>query len=386
MPPERVLSINRVGFLGGVERVILTAAASVKPLGWSTTLACPAGDLAAEARRQGLSVEEVDVCSLSLAKLGRSTGAPLQTALQVGRVRQELHDLALATGASILHAHHPAVVLQAASTRARLGTPLIWHVHETAPMGLSYRVLASAVARHCDMFICVSRASRDMLRELGVPEQRTRLVYNAVDSSFRDSPKPAALPTEGPNVGIFGVLEPRKGHADLIRACAMLLRAWPRLQLWIVGGESFEHYGHSRAELEQLVESLGFGPHVHFTGRRSDVPSLMAGMDAVVSASVAAESLPTVLIEASMLGVPVLGTDVGGTREIICDGETGRLVAPRAPEKLAEGLATLLGPGGKTLARRSRAEAMLRFSGERFGADLAACYAELAHLAQERAQ
>jgi glycosyltransferase involved in cell wall biosynthesis len=129
---------------------------------------------------------------------------------------------------------------------------------------------------------------------------------------------------------------------------------------------------------------LGIGDRVHFTGRRDDIPNLMAGMDAVVSASVGFESLPTVLIEACALGVPVLGTDVGGAREIIRHGETGLLAPPAAPVVLARHLALLLSGAGRSLAERARVEARTRFSPARFGADLDDCYQAIAGRGAER--
>jgi glycosyltransferase involved in cell wall biosynthesis len=74
----------------------------------------------------------------------------------------------------------------------------------------------------------------------------------------------------------------------------------------------------------------------------------------------------------------VLGTDVGGTREIIENGETGVLARPGAPAELAEGLALLLSDAGRVMARRAQAQARVRFSPARFAADLDHCYRELA--------
>jgi glycosyltransferase involved in cell wall biosynthesis len=372
----RVLAVNRVGFLGGVERVLLTAAASLRPLGWPTLLACPPGDLAAEARRQGVAVRETGLSSLSLADLRRSALGAAQTVSQVYRSRQEILALADDSGAEVLHAHHPAGVLQAAGAARRLGLPLIWHVHETSPMAPAYRLLARQVVGACSLFICVSKASREMLDELGVPRDRVRLIYNAVDPLFL-GPRPATPPLEGgPHVGVFGVLEPRKGHADLIRACASLKRTWPGLTLWVVGGESYARSTPYRAELQRLAAEVGLAD-VRFTGRRADIPELMTQMDVVVSASVAAESLPTVLLEASALGRPVLATEVGGAREIVRDGETGRVVPPGAPERLARALAEMLDGQGPALGERARVSARLRFSPQGFARAMADAYSEL---------
>jgi glycosyltransferase involved in cell wall biosynthesis len=383
--PADVLAVNRVGYFGGVERVILTAASGAAAHGWSTALACPPGDLARVALARRIAVQQVDVCSLSIAQIGRSPAAWARTAGEVRRAGLGILRAASAARVRIIHTHHPAVALQARRAARLRNTPLVWHVHEAGPIPLHYRGLAAIIARSCDMLLCVSDASRSMVRQLGAPEDRIRLVYNAVEPRFFENVRATcARPAEGPNVGLFGVLEPRKGHADLIRACAALAERWPTLHLWIVGGPGAAGHKHYRAHLEELAQQLGIGARVHFTGRREDIPKLMSVMDAVVSASVCSESLPTALIEACALGVPVLGTDVGGTREIIRHGDTGLLAPAGAPAALASHLAVLLSPAGQSLAQRAREDAAMRFSPGRFAADIDACYREIARRHEER--
>jgi glycosyltransferase involved in cell wall biosynthesis len=374
-----VLVVNRVGFFGGVERVILTAATATATLGWRTTLACPPGILADRARSRRIRVQPIEVCSLSRAQLGRSPAAWARTAGQVRRASQAILRAASAAEARILHVHHPAVALQARPAARRGGASLIWHVHETAPIPLAYGALGALAARSADLVLCVSEASRAMALELGAPKSRARVVYNAVEPQFLERVRPHRLAPDGePCIGVFGVLEPRKGHADLIRACAALAARWPKFNLWIVGGPGVDPSGGYRDELKRLARELGLADRVRFAGPRYDIPELMAGMDAVVSASVRSESLPTVLIEACALGVPVLATDVGGVREIIRHGETGLLAPPGAPDALASNLALLLAGAGRPLADRARAEARTRFAPARFAADLDEGYREMA--------
>jgi glycosyltransferase involved in cell wall biosynthesis len=245
-------------------------------------------------------------------------------------------------------------------------------------MSAAYRALGFLAARSCDQFICVSKASRDLVRDLGAPEERIRLIYNAAEARFFG---PVELDREpwpkGPHIGLFGVLEPRKGHADLIRALAMVAASWPGAQLWLVGGISFERHADYQPALERLAEGLGVADRIHFLGRRTDVPQLMSRMDVIVSASVCSESLPTVLLEACAMGRRMVGTDVGGTGEIIRHAQTGLLVPPAAPRALANAIDLALSPAGVVMARRARADARLRFSPQRFAADLEACYRDL---------
>lgn len=69
----------------------------------------------------------------------------------------------------------------------------------------------------------------------------------------------------------------------------------------------------------------------------------LAAADLVVHNSIEADSFPTVLPEAMALGRPVIGSDLGGPREIVEDGVTGLLVAPNQPDLLAQAILALLG-------------------------------------------
>lgn len=382
-----VLAVNRVGFMGGVERVLLNAAQALGERGWITALACPAGALAVEAQTNGLPLYVTELGAVSRSQIGRSPEAWLGLAGRARRGSRALLSAARLSRARLIHVHHPAVALQARRAARRFGAPMIWHVHETAPISAPYRLMGALAARCCDLVVCVSRASCDMARELGVPDDRIRLIYNAADPRFfAPAPADAEPWPPGPHIGLFAVLEPRKGHADLIRALAIASAAWPTLQLWIVGETSFERHADYKSALERLAQGLGVADRVRFTGARSDVPQLMARMDAVVSASVCSESLPTVLVEAGALGRPRVGTDVGGTSEIIRNRVNGMLVPPGSPEQLAEAIGFVLSPAGAALGLRGRGDAHQRFSPARFAAALEDCYRELAPRAPERAQ
>jgi glycosyltransferase involved in cell wall biosynthesis len=376
--PVDVLAINRVSFIGGVERVLLTAAQAVADRDWSTALACPAGELGAEAQNRGVAFYPTELGPVSRSDIHWTPAAGWRLACSVQRAASSIVEAARRTRCKILHVHHPAIAVEARKASRRLETPIIWHVHETAPMAAAYHAVGMLAAHSCDLMICVSKASRDMVRALGAPEERIRVVYNAAEPHFFAPVDPVREPwPEGPHIGLFGVMEPRKGHADLIRALALVSSSHPTLQLWLVGGDTFERHADYRIALERLSQGLGVADRVHFTGMRKDVPQLMARMDVVISASVCSESLPTVLIEACALGRPVIGTRVGGAEEIIRHLRNGLLVPPAAPRELANAIDLALSPAGAAFGRRARVDALARFSPERFAVDLDGCYRAL---------
>jgi glycosyltransferase involved in cell wall biosynthesis len=87
--------------------------------------------------------------------------------------------------------------------------------------------------------------------------------------------------------------------------------------------------------------------------------------------------LPTVLIEGALLGRPLVATDVGGVREIIADGRTGLVVPPGDAEVLATAMLRILGGEGPAFGAAARADALQRFTFDRFGDDIAALYRSL---------
>jgi len=80
---------------------------------------------------------------------------------------------------------------------------------------------------------------------------------------------------------------------------------------------------------------------VKFLGIRRDIPQLMNAADACVLSS-SREKLPNVLLEAHSTALLNVATDVGGNSEMVTDGVTGLLVAPRDPDALAEAMVNLM--------------------------------------------
>jgi glycosyltransferase involved in cell wall biosynthesis len=100
--------------------------------------------------------------------------------------------------------------------------------------------------------------------------------------------------------------------------------------------------GPLRKQLEMATRQLMMDQAVVFTGIRQDVFSLLQTSDIFVLPSQDREGLGVALIEAMAVGLPVIGTNLGGIPEVIEDGENGFLVSPRNPEQLAEALKKLV--------------------------------------------
>jgi len=136
-------------------------------------------------------------------------------------------------------------------------------------------------------------------------------------------------------VGCVAIMRQKKGHRALIDAMAELLRR-PEVFLVLVGDGS-----PLLEDLRAHVNACGLQEKVRFTGRRSDIPNVLAGFDVFALAS-EQEALGTAFLEASAAGLPVVGTDVGGVSETVVNGVTGLLVPVHDQMALADAIRTLI--------------------------------------------
>ncbi|MCM8764659.1 MAG: glycosyltransferase, partial [Candidatus Omnitrophica bacterium] len=124
-------------------------------------------------------------------------------------------------------------------------------------------------------------------------------------------------------------LSPEKGVQFLIEAAKIILEKKRDIK-FVIAGE-----GHFRASLVNMVEKYGIKDNVIFLGYRNDIPQLISESDVVVLPSLW-EGLPNIVLEAMAMKKPVITTNVGGSSEIVKDGETGLLVCSGSAVDLAE--------------------------------------------------
>jgi len=212
--------------------------------------------------------------------------------------------------------------------------------------------------RGVEKYLAISCSARDVLLRAGVRPERVVLVADGVDPLRFEGVVPADLKTElgfpadSVLVGVVGhLIAEHKGQEDFLRSAVMVAARFREAKFLLVGE------GRDRVLLEKLAAEAGIADRVAFTGFRSDVPAVLASLDVFVMPS-HAEAMGTSAIEAMMAGLPVVGTDVGGLKEVIDDGRTGLLVPPKDPARLAEAISNLLADPG--LARRMGAQGRQR--------------------------
>lgn len=199
--------------------------------------------------------------------------------------------------------------------------------------------------RLMDHVVAVSEGQADRVRRwCGIPAGRLSVIRNSARLEAFTATKPARRPllscfpvdsTVSRVVVAAGRLSPEKGFGVLIEAVAPLLAADRGVGVVIFGD------GVLRSELERQVRDRGLVGRVVMPGFRTDLDALLAAADVVALPSFT-EGLPNVALEASAAGVPVVATAVGGTPEVVADGETGFLVPAGRPDRLRDRLAQLL--------------------------------------------
>jgi glycosyltransferase involved in cell wall biosynthesis len=364
-------------FLGGGELYVLHLARGAKARGMDVTVvAMPSSAMAAEARAAGADVVELDVMA----------GGLLGAASAVARVL-------LSVSADIVHGTGYWTNLLARLAGRRAGAAVVNSVlcepasTLKAGGGVKDRIAQSAreladnlTAGRAAVIIANSGAVERGLVRQGIPASRIRVVHHGIDAEdvraqARLGPVPAAL-VDGQRpsvkVGTIGRLEAVKG-IDYLLDSAVLLADRDDVRFFIAGAGSQADRLAARvagdARLSRSVSLVGF---------LDSAPAFLAGLDICCLSSLS-EGLPTTLLEALALEIPVISTAVGGTPEVVEDGVTGLLVPPADPAALAAAIRRFASDPeeARRTALAGRARVDREFTVARMVDDTLEIYAEL---------
>ena len=243
----------------------------------------------------------------------------------------------------ILHAHEVKsdVIGYLAARLCHVRT--VTTLHGWIGNGLKQRVFTAMdrrIVRRFDRVIAVSSQIRSAVDHASGSE--VHVLHNAiVVENYRRGPRPGVLDAligrapRRPVLVSIGRISREKGHADLVDALRIVARQGHRPDTLLIGD------GPEREAVLQRIRAYGLQDWVHAPGYRDGIVPILNEADLLVLPS-HTEGLPNAALEALAMEVPVLATRVGGTPEIITDGETGRLVEARAPEALAAAIVDFL--------------------------------------------
>lgn len=318
------------GWRGG-QRQALWLAAGLAARGHASTLVARPGEpLLERARSSGVTVA---------ASAPRFEADPRE-ALRLRRLLRSV-------GADVVHAHsaHAAGLAALASlglpTRLVIARRVDFPLKRNAGTRWKYGRAAAVIA--------VSRAVARIVVQGGVSPDRVHVVPDATDTTRRIAPASATtlgalgIRSAAPLVVQVAQLVGHKDPVTFVRAIAAVRERVPQVQALLVGD------GPLREAVEAEIARLGLDGTCRLAGYRTDADQLLAAADVAVLSS-REEGMGSVLLDASLLGLPIAATSAGGIPEVVLDGETG-LVVPRAePGALGGAIATLLTDRGR--ARR----------------------------------
>jgi glycosyltransferase involved in cell wall biosynthesis len=257
----------------------------------------------------------------------------------------------------IIHAHLLKAVL--CCRLAAIGYPKALRVAQLPGMvhlhSCSFRLLDRWTLSRDDLIIGSCRAIADRYRGMGA--RAVAVSYYGCDvhkfdplTSGAEFRREFGLAADTPTVGMVAHMYPTgmrafqavgvKGHEVFLDAVPLILQRVPDARLFVVGDE-FAGNGEYRRRLEARAAALGLNRSVHFAGHRSDIASVMAGLDVVVNPSIQDSACGT-MIEALLMRKGVVASNVGGLPDTVQDGETGLLIPPADPAALAAAVTKLL--------------------------------------------
>jgi glycosyltransferase involved in cell wall biosynthesis len=283
----------------------------------------------------------------------RALGIPVVGIGMTSKLRVDapwkLYRLFLQSRPVIVHGwmYHANIMARVVGRMARL--PIIITSRRNMYIGGWFREAVKRLTVHLDdAIVAVCDAVRDVeIEKTGASPDKVVTVHNGIDADAYAllGERPVDLRGElgilpsARLIGWVGRLHPQKGLEVLLRAMACLCEHERDIHLLLVGE------GELRQELERRVKALGLAGVVTLAGLREDVPDLLGMVDVFVFPSFW-EGFPNAVLEAMAAGRPVVATAVGGTPELVVDGETGFLVPTGDARALVHAIKVLLDDPG----------------------------------------
>lgn len=279
--------------------------------------------------------------------------------------------------ADVVHTHTPKAALLGQWAARLAGVPgrvhtihgLYLPAHVSALRGRLLLLMEKALMAQAELVLSQNREDLELcLAKRIAPERKLRFLGNGIDlERFQGrNARPAAdvrrelgIPADHEVVGMVARLTRTKGYPVYLAAARAVLAARRDVTFLAIGPEEPEKADQvTPAELE----AAGLGEHLRYLGNRDDVVDLYGAMDVCVLSS-NLEGVPRAIMEASAMGVAVVGSSIRGTREAVVDGETGILVPPGDAPSFARAILELLGDDER---RRRLGERGRRLAEERF--------------------
>ena len=257
----------------------------------------------------------------------------------------------------LVHLNSSVLIISAVASRLAGVKKVVWHIREVIPDSIIGKLQKRLIEVIASDIIAISK---EMQKQFD--KKKTTLIYNGINpEEFNPNSekevirKKYGLNDEETIFTHIGELSPPKGSFIFLKAAKLLIESGYNVRFFVIGGRSGNsvndlttniknlvkyllRHKNWKEELEKFARNSGIADKVIFTGYRNDVPNFISLSDAIVVPNLQPEGFGRVLIEAGVIGKPVISTNIPPNPEIVIDGKTGLLVEPNDPKALAEAM------------------------------------------------
>ncbi|MCI7812780.1 MAG: glycosyltransferase family 4 protein [Lachnospiraceae bacterium] len=220
-----------------------------------------------------------------------------------------------------------SVIFPGAVAAKHTGIGSVWHVREIMKNRMENIVISKMISHYADVVIA---NSRETAKALKIPQNKIRVIYNAVE----EKENAQIVPHDRLTVGMAGRINRWKGQKLFVDAAEQVHREFPEA-VFKLAGCAYTGEEYLEKELREYIHSKGLQNVVTLCGQIEDMDSFYSSLDVFVLPSIHPEPFGLVIIEAMEYGLPVIATNHGGPTEIIQDGVDGYLVDHLSCEEMA---------------------------------------------------
>ena len=327
---------------GGAERTAIEVAAALNQAGACALVASEGARLEGQLADAGGEL-------VRIAKLGSKN--PLDLRANARTLAAIIQDRRV----NLVHARSRAPAWSAMWAARQEGVPFVTTYHGIYSGGGRLKTAYNSIMARGDVVIANSDFTADHVRKLHPGKARKIITIPrgvdisafAADAVSRERIDRVRLnwgrdPASADKLIVLPArLTSWKGHREAVEAAARLgKRELPAWRMVFVGdAQGRERY---QSELQELIRTNGLSDRISIVGHCDDMPAALMLADIVIAPSNRAEAFGRVAAEAGAMGRVVVGSDLGGQREVIRHGETGILIEPGNVEELADAIADLL--------------------------------------------
>lgn len=318
---QNVLFISRSTQYGGTEKIIVQMCEILRPK-VNQLIVCSAGEFNTD------YLKSINVKHFGIPDIENKAPQIIVSVLKI------LSQIVKSENITIIHTHHRMAALYAKLLGYRYEFYSLATIHGVFEDKI---YLTKYVYSNVHLIACGNIVKSYICDKYDIKEENVTVIHNAVEKSHIHNRKMFDTYRKQDKilVGNIGRLSAEKGQKYFLKAIPHILKRINNVHFFIVGD------GPDKKELESIAQKENIEKNVTFMGYRDDIQDIIYNLDLVVLTSLT-EGLPLTPIEAFAYSKPVVATNVGGTSEIVKDGENGLLVNCKDIKSISEKIIKIL--------------------------------------------